>query len=182
MCPQDTRVSESWLCWIATQSACSFEHMKIETATISRLRDALLASGRRPTVVLSPAYETLTREGLLSQEETMALSRIDPLAETMFLMMSADGKIAEAERDVVRGAVRGLSDNLLRSGTINVMLENYGKRLEEQGRDARLQEIADEIAEEPSEAEGAFALAAAVALADEEIADEENELINQLAD
>lgn len=156
--------------------------MKIETATITRLRDALLASGRRPTMVLSPAYETLTREGLLSQEETMALSRIDPLAETMFLMMSADGKIEEAERDVVRGAIRGLSDNLLRSGTINVMIENYQKRLAEQGRDARLQEIAEEIAEEPSEAEGAFALAAAVALADEEIADEENALINQLAE
>jgi tellurite resistance protein len=156
--------------------------MKIETVTITRLRDALLQSGRRPTVVLSPAYETLTREGLLSQEETMALSRIDPLAETMFLMMSADGKIEEAERDVVRGAIRGLSDNLLRSGTINVMLENYQKRLDEQGRDARLQEIADEIAEEPSEAEGAFALAAAVALADEDVADEENALINQLAE
>lgn len=156
--------------------------MKIETVTITRLRDALLASGRRPTMVLSPAYETLTREGLLSQEETMALSRIDPLAETMFLMMSADGKIEESERDVVRGAIRGLSDNLLRSGTINVMIENYQKRLAEQGRDARLQEIAEEIAEEPSEAEGAFALAAAVALADEEIADEENALINQLAE
>jgi tellurite resistance protein len=156
--------------------------MKIETVTITRLRDALLTSGRRPSVVLSPAYETLTREGLLSHEETTALSRIDPLAETMFLMMSADGKIEDAERDVVRGAIRGLSDNLLRTGTINVMLENYAKRLEEQGRDERLREIADEIAEEPSEAEGAFALAAAVALADEEVADEENALINQLAE
>ncbi|MCC6897461.1 MAG: TerB family tellurite resistance protein [Polyangiaceae bacterium] len=156
--------------------------MKIETVTITRLRDALLASGRRPTTVLSPAYETLTREGLLSNEETVALSRVEPLAETMFLMMSADGKIEEAERDVVRGAIRGLSDNLLRSGTINVMLETYQKRLDEQGRDARLHEIAEEISSEPSEAEGAFALAAAVALADEDVADEENALINQLAD
>lgn len=156
--------------------------MKIETATIRRLRDALLASGRRPSMVLSPAYETLAREGMLSPEETTALNRADPLAETMFLMMSADGKIADAEKDVVRGALRGLSDNLLRSGTINVMLENYAKRLAEQGRDERLREIAEEIAAEPAEAEGAFALAAAVALADEEVADEENELINQLAE
>jgi tellurite resistance protein len=156
--------------------------MKIETVTITRLRDALLASGRRPSIVLSPAYETLTREGLLTQEETLALTRVDPLAETMFLMMSADGKIADAEKDVIRGAVRGLSDNLLRSGTINVMLENYAKKLADEGRDERLRQIADEIAEEPTEAEGAFALAAAVALADDEIADEENELINQLAE
>jgi tellurite resistance protein len=156
--------------------------MKIETVTITRLRDALLASGRRPTTVLSPAYETLTREGLLSNEETIALSRVEPLAETMFLMMSADGKIEESERDVVRGAIRGLSDNILRSGTINVMIETYQKRLDEQGRDTRLHEIAEEIAGEPSELEGAFALAAAVALADEEVADEENALINQLAE
>jgi tellurite resistance protein len=156
--------------------------MKIETTTITRLRDALLVSGRRPSVVLSPAYETLTRAGILSPEETMALSRVDPLAETMFLMMSADGKISEQERDVVRGAIRGLSDNLIRSGTINVMIENYQARLNEQSRDQRLHEIAEEIASEPSEAEGAFALAAAVALADDEVADEENALINQLAD
>ena len=156
--------------------------MKIETTTIRRLRDALLQSGRRPSIVLSPAYETLTREGMLSPEEMAALNRVDPLAETMFLMMSADGKIEQSERDAVRGAIRGLSDNILRSGTINVMLENYGKRLKEQGRDARLHEIADEIAEEPHEAEGAFALAAAIALADDEIADEENAFINQLAE
>ena len=156
--------------------------MKIETTTIRRLRDALIQSGRRPSVVISPAYETLTRQGMLSPEETTALNRVDPLAETMFLMMSADGTISELERDAVRGAIRGLSDNILRSGTINVMLENYQKRLEEQGKDARLHEIAEEISEEPSEAEGAFALAAAIALADDDVADEENALINQLAE
>ena len=156
--------------------------MKLETTTIRRLRDALVQSGRRPSVVLSSAYEILARQGMLSPEESAALNRVDPLAETMFLMMSADGKVEDAERDAVRGAIRGLTDNLLRSGTINVMLENYGQRLEEQGRDARLQEIADEIAEEPTEAEGAFALAAAVALADDEIAEAENEFINQLAE
>jgi uncharacterized tellurite resistance protein B-like protein len=156
--------------------------MKIKTVTIERLRDALLQSGRRPSVVLSSAYETLTREGLLSPEEAGALNRVDPLAEAMFLMMSADGEVAEVEREAVRGAIRGLTDNLLRTGTINVMLENYAKRLAEQGRDARLQEIASDIAEETSEAEGAFALSAAIALADDRVTDEENDFINQLAE
>jgi len=133
-------------------------------------------------VVLSSAYETLTRQGMLSPEEVAAINRVDPLAETMFLMMSADGKVAEEEKDAVRGAIRGLTDNLIRSGTINVMLENYEARLAEEGKDQRLHEIAETICEDASEAEGAFALAAAVALADEEVADEENALINQLAD
>ncbi len=156
--------------------------MKIQTATIARLRDALLQSGRRPSMVASSAYETLTREGLLTPEELGSIQRVEPLAETMFLMMAADGTLAESERDAVRGAIRGLTDNLLRTGTINVMLETYGKRLEASSRDARLQEIAQEIAEDPSEAEGAFALAAAVALADDQVSDEENAFINQLSE
>jgi tellurite resistance protein len=156
--------------------------MKIKTKTIVRLRDALLQSGRRPSFVASSAYETLTREGLLSPEEVGALNRVDPLAETMFLMMAADKKVTDTERDAVRGAIRGLTDNGLRTGTINVMLENYERRLVEEGREERLHHIAETIAEEPAEAEGAFALAAAVALADDEVADEENALINQLAE
>jgi tellurite resistance protein len=146
------------------------------------LRDALLQSGRRPSVVASSAYETLTREGLLGPEEVAAISRVEPLAETMFLMMAADGTLAETERDAVRGALRGLTNDLLRTGTINVLLETYQKRLVESGRDARLREIALEIGEEPSEAEGAFALAAAVAFADDEVSEEENTFINQLAE
>lgn len=156
--------------------------MNVKTQTIARLRDALLESGRRPSTVLSSAYEALTRAGLLSPEEMAALNRVDPLAETMFLMMAVDGKVAEAERDAVRGAIRGLTGNVLRSGTINVMLETYAERLAAQGRDQRLHEIAEDIAEEPAEAEGAFALAAAVAYADDEIDSSENEFINQLAE
>ena len=156
--------------------------MKIRTTTILRLRDAMLESGRRPSVVVSPAYETLARAGLLSMEETTALTRVEPLAETMFLMVAADGSFAEQERDSLRGAVRGLSDNLLRTGTINVMLENFEKRLQDHGRDERLREIAEELAEHPSDAESAFTLAAAVALADDEVHDEEQAFINQLAE
>lgn len=156
--------------------------MKLRTATILRLRDTLLKSGRRPSAVVSTAFETLTREGLLGPEEAVALSRVEPLAETMFLMMAADSRVTDDERDAVRGAVRGLSDDLLRSGTINVMLESFEKGLLEHGRDHRLREIADELSDEPAEAESAFALAAAVALADDEVAEEENAFINQLAE
>jgi hypothetical protein len=155
--------------------------MKIQTATIERLKNALLESGRKPGTVVSSAYETLTRAGLLSSEETDAVQRVDPLAETMFLMMSADGKVADAERDAVRGAIRGLTNDVLHAGTINVLLEQYAVRLADQGRDARLKQIAQAIAGDTSKTEGAFALAAAVALADDEVADAENELIEQLA-
>lgn len=156
--------------------------MRIHTATIARLRDALLQSGRRPSLVVSPAYETLARSGLLDPEETAAVERIDPIAETMYLMMTADGVVATAEQDALRGAIRGLTNNAIRSGTINVMLETFQAKLSESSRNERLQEIAESVAEDPHEAESAFALAAAVALADDEVDDNENEFINQLAE
>jgi uncharacterized tellurite resistance protein B-like protein len=155
--------------------------VKLKTRTIERLRDALLESGRRPSLVMSSAYETLTREGLLSPEEVAALNRVDPLAETMFLMMAADGTLSDIEQEAVRGGIRGLTDDVLRTGTITVMLENYQRRLEAEGRDERLRQIAEQIAEETSDAESAFALAAAVALADDDVSEEENAFINQLA-
>jgi tellurite resistance protein len=156
--------------------------MKIRTATILRMRDTLLKSGRRPSMVVSSAFETLAREGLLEPEEAAALSRVEPVAESMFLMMSADHKLTDTERDAVRGAIRGLSQDTIRAGTVRVMLENFEKRSSEHGRDQRLREIAEELSSDPAEAEAAFALAAAVALADDEVADEENAFINQIAE
>jgi tellurite resistance protein len=156
--------------------------MRIETATILRLRNALLKSGRQASNVLSPAYEVLARRGLLTREETAALERIDPLAETMYLMMAADGRVKDEECDVLRGAVRGLTGDVLHSGTISVMIENYERRLVEEGREERLRELAAQLGPEPGEAEAAFALAAATALADEDVAEEEDSLINQLAE
>ena len=154
--------------------------VKIETATIRRLRDALLQSGRQESDVVSSAYETLTREGLLSEPEQRALERVDPVVETMYLVMTADGRTTSEERDAIRGAIRGLTDGLLQDGTIKVMLESYQRSVEVQGRDERLKQIALAISEDAHRAEGAFALAAAVALADDEVAVEENALVHQL--
>lgn len=156
--------------------------MRIETATIQRLRDALLQSGRRPSAIISPAYETLARQGLLSVEETAALERVDPFAETMYLMMAADGVLSESEMDAIRGAIRGLCGDALRSGTIQAMMNIYATRLSTEGREGRLEEIAERLSEVPVEAETAFSLAAAVALADDAVAEAENQFINQLAE
>ena len=155
--------------------------MKIETATIRRLRDALLKSGRRAEAVESPAYETLARAGLLSDDEQAALTRVDPVAETMFLMMAADGKITDTERDAVRGAIRGLTGSILHDGTIQVMLEAYQRELDKEGREARLRRVGELLAPHPSDAEGAFALAAAIALADDDVSSDEEDLVEQIA-
>lgn len=131
--------------------------------------------------MVSSAYETLARAGILTDEEREAVSRVSPLAETMFLMMSADGKITPSERDAVRGAIRGLTGDILQNGTIDVLLEGFEKKAAKEGREARLRAVGEALADQPSDAEGAFALAAAVALADDDVAEEERALVNQLA-
>jgi len=155
--------------------------MRIETSTIRRLRDALMQSGARDSGVHSPAYETLARAGVLTDEENIAVNRVGPMAETMFLMMTADGKITDSETTAILGAIRGLTDGHLHDGTIKVMLERYGEMAVAQGRETRLRAVADQLADRPAEAENAFTLAAAVALADNEVADEERSLLEQLA-
>lgn len=159
----------------------SLRAMKLRTRTIERLRDALLKSGRRPSAVASSAYETLARQGLLSDDEKAAVARVDAVAETMFLMMAADEMVSESEVSAVRGAIRGLTGEILGDGVIKVMIEGYALRLKNQGREARLRAIAASMSKDTDEAASAFALAAAVALADNEIADAENAFIQELA-
>ncbi len=110
-----------------------------------------------------------------------ASRRFDALFEVMFLMIAADGKVEDAEFEVLRGAVRGLTDNALRTAHIEKMLAECKARYE-QGKEARLEAIAPILKEDPALTEAAFSLAAAIAFADNEIQDEENDLINELAE
>jgi len=71
---------------------------------------------------------------------------------------------------------------VLHEGTIQVMLEQYDRSLASQGREARLRSLGAHLSGVPAAAEGAFALAAAVALADDEVADEERALVEQIRD
>jgi tellurite resistance protein len=154
--------------------------MHIRTRTIERLRDALLASGRRQSDVVSSAHATLARQGLLTEQEKDAIRRIDAVAEVMFLVMAADEQITDTEYAAVRGAIRGLTGQALGDGIIDVLVEDYALRLRDQGREARLKQVASTMTDE-AEIESAFAMAAAVALADDEVADSENKVLDDLA-
>jgi tellurite resistance protein len=155
--------------------------VNVNTPAVRKLAEALLQSGERPSAVVSSAYQTLARQGLLSSAETHALSRVDPVAETMFLMMAADGKLDPEERVAIRGAIRGLTGDALQDGIIDVMLENYQAQLVSEGREGRLKRIVSILGQNSEDAEGAFALAAAVALVDQKYDATEAELIQQLA-
>lgn len=156
--------------------------INLRSSTMLRLRDRLKETGARPSIVVSSTEDVLAKAGLLPPEEQAAVRSIDPVVEMMFLMMAADGALGDDERTVIRGAVRELSENYIRSTTLNVMLEKYEASLAADGQAARLKDIADRLGDDVPGAESAFVLAAAVAFADEEVHDSENELLSQFAD
>ena len=65
---------------------------------------------------------------------------------------------------------------------IEAMLDAASKNVAEFGREARLAEVAAQLRDDTERAEVAFVLAAAIAFADNAIADEENETLSSLAE
>ncbi len=128
------------------------------------------------------ALENVSQLSPEDAELVVASSEFGPICEAMYLMMSADGKVTPDERDVLRGALRNLSGGTVRSVHIEAMLDQAAKNAAEHGRDARLREVIAQVHDDPARAEVAFVLAAAIAFADNAIADEENETLNLFAE
>lgn len=148
----------------------------LSNSTLARLRDQLQARGRRPSVVPQPG----------KSEEAVELDQVvaeyGPLCDAMYLMMSADGTVSTEERDLLRGALRNLSTDSIRSAHMEAMLERAEKRIGSDGRDTTMKSVVNALNNDPARAEVAFVLAAAMAFADSAIADEENETLNTFAD
>jgi uncharacterized tellurite resistance protein B-like protein len=149
----------------------------LSNSTLQKLRDQLKKRGQRPSVALSgvPASQD-------AAEAMLAVSEYGPLCEAMYLMMSADGQVTDDEREVLRGALRNLSDDQLRGAQIEALLDSAAKNVAEHGREGRMRDVILTLHDDRARAEVAFVLAAAIAFADNAIADEENETLNLLAE
>lgn len=124
----------------------------------------------------------LPAEGRTKADEALIAAEYGPLCEAMYLMMSADGDVSTEEREVLRGALKNLSGDVLDGDLVESMLQvSIGKEKSE-GRKARLADVVATLAKDPARAEVAFVLAAAIAFADNTIADEENETLDALAE
>jgi tellurite resistance protein len=115
-------------------------------------------------------------------ERAVSIAEYGPLCEAMYLMMSADQSISLEERNVLRGALRELSDGSVRSNHIDAMLEQAEKDVAREGRARRLEAVATSLRDDACRAEVALVLAAAMAFADGAVADEENEMLSDLAE
>ena len=153
---------------------------QINTAAIGRLRDRLLETGGPPSRLVSGADLAEAASTLDTDEEGRRL--FEAAFEAMYVMIAADGSIGQEERDVFRGAVRELTANGMRTAQIEAMMVDCEQRLKTEGATKRLETISGVLKTERVAAEAAFVLAAAMAFADSEIADEENDTLNAFAD
>lgn len=151
--------------------------ISLNPRTLKRIRDHLLELGAPPSTHFLTAGQSDDPFGGDPESER----RFEALFEAMFLMVVADGNVADEEREVLRGATRTLTDNAIRTAHVEKLFEACKARVKE-GVDARIDAIAEVLTEDAALSESAFSLAAAIAFADSEIQDQENELINQLAD
>jgi tellurite resistance protein len=151
--------------------------IELQPKTLQRIRDHLLEVGQPPSVHFMrvlPADEPFAGD-------PDAKKRFEALFEAMYLMVVVDGEVADSEREVLRGAVRGLTDNSVRTAHIDKLFERMNEQVK-QGVNQRIAAIAPILKEDPALTEAAFSLASAIAFADSEIKDEENDLINNLAE
>lgn len=146
---------------------------------IERLRDKLLARGR-PSLYPPPSdAATSTAES----PELLALAeRVRPFAEVMFLVLAADSTISAPERDVLRGALRSLTEGALSTNALDAMLEEFEKLRERQGLEMRLDQLASQLYGDRADARLALGLATAAADSDQGVGAEERAVIIALAE
>jgi tellurite resistance protein len=142
---------------------------------IERLRDKLvdrgMASHRPPPLNPQPGPEALA-----------ILQRVRPFAEAMYLVLAADGEIDERERDVLRGALRTLTDGLLSTTSMEELLTEFAKARARHGLELRLDDVASALYGDPNDAELVLGLMAAAAEADGRLGAAEQSIIIALGD
>jgi uncharacterized tellurite resistance protein B-like protein len=152
--------------------------VEIDTNTIRRLRDALLTSGQAKQSPMDGPAGAARIESMSQASE----HRVSPFVETMYLMMTSDGEMDATEYDVIRGALKVLTHGLLDESALERILTNCETQAREQGVEARLQAVGSRICGNRADRETAFTLAAAVALADDRLLDEELRLVGSIAE
>jgi len=141
---------------------------------IERLRDKLLARGR-PTM-----YPSLSPSP--SPELEALAERVRPFAEVMYLVLATDSKITENERNVLRGALRSLTEDALSTSALDTMLADFEQLRERQGLEVRLDYLASQLYSDRADAKLALGLATAAADSDAGIGPEERAVIEALAE
>jgi len=151
--------------------------VNLNTAIVQRLRDALVHSGST-----APAADGEIPYPEGDPRRDAALERFYPFAETLYLVMMIDGDADASELDAIRGAMRILSNGLLSDSTLDAIFQRCTERAAARGAAACLREVGARLAGDRLDRETAFTLAAAVALADNELRAAESAMIDDICE
>jgi hypothetical protein len=143
---------------------------------IERLRTTLL---RRGMIVSRPPPPASPRPW--KPEQLELARRVRPFAEAMYLVIGAGADIGERERDVLRGALRTLTDGVLSSSVLEKMLEEFETARAGEGTEARLDAVASALYWDATDAELAVKLAIAGAEVDGRLDAREQSVVHALA-
>ena len=143
--------------------------MEIDTETIRRLRETLLATARS-SVAATPEVPA----GAL-KEAIVRLLR--PFAETMYLVMAADGISEDDEIATLVGALELLCDGRLTRADLHDLVDTFPAYSDLHDQEARIAQLGAVLGAQKADREMAFTLAAVVALADRSVAVEEHSVL-----
>lgn len=148
---------------------------QLPQAKLEQLRDRLQARGRsrRSMLLLSTVPSVIEAESVLEE--------YGALCEIMYLMMAADRRVLNVEREVMRGALDILSNGTVRTAHMDAMIDATARQVARHGEEFCLNRAMDALRSDPVRAETAVVLAAAVAVADAKITPEEEDLLDRLA-
>jgi tellurite resistance protein len=147
----------------------------LSQATLESLRDQLRARGQRPSMVLpGPASSRELIDAMRIVEEWGAF------VEAMYLVMAADKRVLNVEREVLRGALAVLSDDVVRTRHMEAMLDAASRKAAEEGADKRLDHVIAQLQGDPARAETCAIVAAAIAAADARFPPEEHAILAKL--
>ena len=139
------------------------------------LRDQLRARGQRPSMVVpGPATSTELIEAMQLVEQW------GPFTELMYLVMAADRRVLNVEREVLRGALAVLSGEKVRTRHMEAMLDAATRRVAADGAEARLDIVIETLKADRARAETAAVVAAAIAAADHRLAPEEHAILARI--
>ena len=105
------------------------------------------------------------------------LRRIEPFAETMYLVMMAVAESSAVERQALLSALDVLTGGAVDVSDLQALLERFDASAVRDGSEARLLQIGSRLATDREDRETAYTLAAVVALADERVEPGENRVL-----
>lgn len=141
---------------------------------LEKLRERLKLLGQRPSMQFPNASPAAV-------EAIGVLERYGPICEAMYLMMAADGRVLNVERQVLRGALEIVSEGEVRTAHMEAMLDAAARASALHGAERRLDAVIVALHGDPVKAELVGVLCAAIALADDLVNPQEQAVFDRLS-